>query len=171
MQNIVSLAGSFAKETRNFKEPTNRSHPIHNLASSFVRNCGHIQIRLLNVSPQLCVCIYIYMSTIEQMLIWRSYGVFPISSLLKIIGLFCKSALSKRLYFAKETCNSKEPTNRSHRICKYESTIVDVWARRIVCMGWLRLVGSLKLWVSFAKNYGSLLRDCGRMSSPFNWRG
>ena len=28
LQNIVSFIGSFTKETYNFKEPTNRSHPI-----------------------------------------------------------------------------------------------------------------------------------------------
>jgi len=43
-----------------------------------------------------------------------SYGVDTISRLLKIIGLFCKRALQKRRYSAKETYNSKEPTNRSH---------------------------------------------------------
>ena len=42
------------------------------------------------------------------------YGVATISRL--IIGLFCKTALEKRLYSAKETCNLKEPTNRSHPI-------------------------------------------------------
>jgi len=36
-----------------------------------------------------------------------------ISTLLKIVGLFCKRALQKRLYSAKETYNFKEPTNRS----------------------------------------------------------
>ena len=45
-----------------------------------------------------------------------SYGVASTSRLLKIIGLFCKRALSKRRYSAKETCNFKEPTNRSHPI-------------------------------------------------------
>ena len=35
----------------------------------------------------------------------RWYGVATISRLLKIKGLFCKRALSKRLYSAKETCN------------------------------------------------------------------
>jgi len=39
-----------------------------------------------------------------------------ISRLLKIIGLFCKRALSKRPYSAKETYNFKEPTNRSQPI-------------------------------------------------------
>jgi len=44
------------------------------------------------------------------------YGVASICRLLKIIGLFCKRALQKRRYSAKETCHSKEPTNRSHPI-------------------------------------------------------
>jgi len=44
------------------------------------------------------------------------YGVATISRLFKIIGLFCR--ISSLLYgsFAKETCNSKEPSNRSHPI-------------------------------------------------------
>jgi len=46
----------------------------------------------------------------------RAYGVASISRLLKIIGLFCKRAFYQRLHSAKETCNSKEPTNRSHLI-------------------------------------------------------
>jgi len=45
-----------------------------------------------------------------------SYGVASISRLLKIIGLFCKRALSKRRYSAKETYNFIDPTDRSHPI-------------------------------------------------------
>ena len=44
------------------------------------------------------------------------YGVAAISRLLKVIGLFCKRTLQKRLYSAKETYNFKEPTTRSHPI-------------------------------------------------------
>jgi len=53
------------------------------------------------------------------------YGVATISRLLKITGLFCKRALYKRLYSAKENynfkenCNFKEPTNRSHPLAIY----------------------------------------------------
>jgi len=47
------------------------------------------------------------------------YGVATISRLLKITGLFCKSALQKRRYSAKETYNFKEPTHRSHPIVSY----------------------------------------------------
>jgi len=46
--------------------------------------------------------------------IW--YGVAVISRLLTCVGLFCKRALSKRRYSAKETYNFKEPTNCSHPI-------------------------------------------------------
>ena len=45
-------------------------------------------------------------------------GVAIISRLLQIVGLFWKRALQKRLYSAKETCNFKEPTDRSHPIVK-----------------------------------------------------
>jgi len=44
------------------------------------------------------------------------YGVAIISRLLKITCLFCKRALYKRRYSAKETYNFEEPTNCSHPI-------------------------------------------------------
>jgi len=46
----------------------------------------------------------------------HTYGVAAISRLLKIIGLFRKRTLWKRLHSAKETYDFKEPTNRSHPI-------------------------------------------------------
>jgi len=55
------------------------------------------------------VHIYIRMSCI--------YGVALISRIDEIIGLFCKRALSKRRYSAKETYNLIDPTDRSHPIC------------------------------------------------------
>ena len=42
-----------------------------------------------------------------------------ISRLLKIIGLSFKRAVQKRRYSATETCNFKEPTNRSHPIPEF----------------------------------------------------
>jgi len=51
------------------------------------------------------------------------YGVATISRLLKMIGLFCKRALWKRLYSAKETYHFKEPTNRSHPIHTWASHV------------------------------------------------
>jgi len=46
----------------------------------------------------------------------QGYGVASISRLLKIVGLFCKRALSKRRYSQKETYNLQEPTTCSHPI-------------------------------------------------------
>ena len=46
----------------------------------------------------------------------NNHGVASTSRLLKITGLFCKRALLKRLYSAKETYHFEEPTNRSHPI-------------------------------------------------------
>jgi len=49
------------------------------------------------------------------------YEVATISRLPKNMGLFCKRALLKRQYSAKETYNFKEPTDRSHPIaCTHE---------------------------------------------------
>jgi len=58
---------------------------------------------------------YIYIQ-VQNVLRTSSYGVASISRLLKSIGLFCKRALQKRLYFAKETYDFIQSTNRSHPI-------------------------------------------------------
>jgi len=44
------------------------------------------------------------------------YGVTLVSRIDQIIGLFCKRALPKRRYSAKETCNFIDATDRSHPI-------------------------------------------------------
>jgi len=49
------------------------------------------------------------------------YGVAYVSRTDKLIGLFCKRALWKRLYSAIQTCNLIDPANRSHPIVKYMS--------------------------------------------------
>jgi len=56
-----------------------------------------------------------------------TYRVATISRLHKIIGLFCKRALEKRLYSAKETYDLIEPSNRSHPICLWYDVEEDVW--------------------------------------------
>jgi len=45
------------------------------------------------------------------------YGMASVSTIDKIIGLFCKRVLYKSPYSAKETDNYIDPTNRSHPIC------------------------------------------------------
>jgi len=52
--------------------------------------------------------------------------VATISGLLKMVGLFCKRALSKRLYSAKETYNLKESTNRSHPIHIHKQALLII---------------------------------------------
>ena len=69
--------------------------------------------RYVHVYVRACVCL-------ENLC---SYGVASISRLLKMIGLFYKRALQKRLYSAKET-NFKEPTNRSHPVAPYEVALI-----------------------------------------------
>ena len=44
------------------------------------------------------------------------YGVALVSRIDKIIGLFCKRALQKSQYSAKETYHLIDPANRSHPI-------------------------------------------------------
>jgi len=44
------------------------------------------------------------------------YGVASASRIDNIIGLFCKRAIQKRQYSAKETYNLIDPTDRSHPI-------------------------------------------------------
>ena len=59
------------------------------------------------------------------------YGVATVRWLLKMIALFCKKDLSKRVYSAKE----REKLGERQREWEIESG----------GMSWLRLVGSLKL--------------------------
>jgi len=77
----------------------------------------------MRAAHTICVTRHIFAHTACNMLAtckvlhFARYGVATISSLFKIIGLFCKRALQKRLHSAKETYNFKEPPHRSHRIC------------------------------------------------------
>jgi len=73
----------------------------------------------------VCVCVCVCICVIRMICVsvsvslgYTTYGVATTSRLLKIISLFCKRALQKRLYSAKETYNLKEPTKDSHPICQ-----------------------------------------------------
>jgi len=75
--------------------------------------------------------------------------------------LFCKTDLQKRLYSAKETYNFKEPL------------LMVATPYRPLLMGdmaWLPLVGSLKLYVSFAE-YSLLCRSVLQKRGPCVIRG
>jgi len=85
--------------------------------------CIHVYICVY-----VCVCsgyvgscfkytqVYTYTNT--NMYITRHYGVATVSRIDKIIGLFCKRALQKRRYSAKDTYILIDPTDRSHPILK-----------------------------------------------------
>jgi len=101
---------------------------LHSLAQEMVMS--HMWLRHTNTS---------FMSKV-----W--YGVATISRLLKITGLFCKRALWKRRFSAKETYDFKEPTNRSHPIgsriwmklwhlwiCKWHWCICVTWLIHQMC--------------------------------------
>jgi len=64
--------------------------------------------------------------------IWSCYEVATSSRLLKIVGLFCKRALLKRRFSAKETYNFKEPTNRSHPIYSKTKTVGPYSGRSVI---------------------------------------
>jgi len=49
--------------------------------------------------------------------------VVTISRLLKIIGLFCRISSLLQGSFAKEPCDLKEPTSRSHPICIHRESM------------------------------------------------
>jgi len=73
-----------------------------------------------NVFPSYCDWSVLRHICAECRRIWsrRVYGVASASRIDTIIGLFCKRALYKRLYSAKETCNFIDPTDRSHPIAQ-----------------------------------------------------
>jgi len=65
------------------------------------------------------VCVLVLNVTdYNRNVIHSYYGEATTIRLLKLIGLFCKRALQKRLYSAKEDYTFKEPTNHSHHICR-----------------------------------------------------
>ena len=72
--------------------------------------------------------IYIRLSgctTLKKILADRSYGVATVSGIDKMIGLFCRISSLLLGFFAKETCNFKEPSNRSHPISIVIQTIIN----------------------------------------------
>jgi len=88
MKQIIGLFGKIALSKRQYsaKETCNSKEPT---------NRSHPIV----VNTMRLAALYTWVVTMKQ-----------------TIGLFCKRALSKRQYSAKETCNSKEPTHRSHSI-------------------------------------------------------
>jgi len=62
---------------------------------------------VMRKQQKIFFCCFLF--TLQRCMINRAqYGVATISRLLKIVGLFCKRALQKRLYSAKETYNFRQ---------------------------------------------------------------
>ena len=72
------------------------------------------------------------------------YGVATISRLLNMICLFCKKALLKRLYSAKEPYTFKSPTNRSHPIFANIHAFDTIY---IVCLNTCRMHVYIYLYI------------------------
>jgi len=72
----------------------------------------HVRVHVRSAHIYLHICAFTYTHIVDG----GCYGVATIGRLLKIISLFCKRALSKRQYSAKETYDFKEPTTCSHPI-------------------------------------------------------
>ena len=60
-----------------------------------------------------------------------TYGVALLNRIYKIRGLFCKRALQKRRYSAKETCDFIDPTDLSHPITTSTLTPKSTEGRRV----------------------------------------
>ena len=89
-------------------------HTIHPYIICF--NCALTTIHQLHSHLSLAHTHTLRSQITYPVLSYNTYGVATSSRLLKIIGLFCKKALWKRRFSAKDTSNFKEPTNRSHPI-------------------------------------------------------
>ena len=104
-------------------------------------------IEYMYVAYILCHIHRMYsVSHTQNVCMWHTfYGVATIRRLLKIIGLFCKRALSNRRYSVKETYNLKEPTSRSHPF------VLRVDPQRLICY-------YMSLLQKSPTNYRSLLQ-------------
>jgi len=74
----------------------------------------------------------------------------PVCRLLKITSLFCKRALSKRLYSAKETYTLKEPTSCSHPIALVASFQVRFLTHDLI---WTHLPNCIRLFLQSNRDW------------------
>ena len=71
-------------------------------------------LNVLSLCLTMSECLLFMSQNVIVCLSRMSYGVASVTRINWIIGLFCKRALEKRRYSAKETCNLIDPTDRSH---------------------------------------------------------
>ena len=75
------------------------------------------QLGNLPINLGIRSCVHNILQKQVQTEVHDTYGVASVSRIDEILGLFCKRALYKRQYPAKETFNFIDPTDRSHLIC------------------------------------------------------
>jgi len=88
------------------------------------------------------------------------YWVATLNRIDKMIGLFCKRALYKRQYSAKETCHLIDPTYRSHPIHTWMSHAIyinDTWYSHEWVMS--------HTWMSHVTHVDESCRTCGWVMS------
>jgi len=85
--------------------------PVKRCVMQYVALCGSVLQRAA-VCCRVFQCVAFLFHEKEGV----GYGVALVSRIDKIIGLFCKRALQKRRFSAKETFNFIDPTDRSHPI-------------------------------------------------------
>jgi len=143
-----SWCASFSREYIHMTSPTHIQHSyvrlfgIHTTTifvtrfSIWVSHIENLYVRLLAVYISVWLLLLLH-SILTYVVLTCTYR----RSYMGIIGLFCKRALQKRRYSAKETYDFKEPTNRSRSIHTHMTSTIER----------LRIVGSLKSYVSFAE--------------------
>jgi len=79
-------------------------------------HCNTLQLTATHCNSLLTHCNTLQHTRVSSCVDIHVYGVASVSRIDKITGLFCKRALQKRRYSAKETYNLIDPTDRSHLI-------------------------------------------------------
>ena len=89
------LQGSFATETYNFKEPTNRSHPIRTYVYICIVFKGYVDASGLNVCQVVCIYIYLYVISMHlYMHIYKGHAS----------GLYVYKVLCINMYICMYVC-------------------------------------------------------------------
>jgi len=98
-----------------------------------------------------------------------TYGLASASRIDKIIGLFCKRALQKRQYSAKETCNFIDPTDCSHSIWQSYATHMNLCVSRHTNAGvtahiwWYHGTNMMKLCHTYEWPMSNVWQSCATL--------
>ena len=148
------LLGSFANETYHFKEPTTRSHPIVWITLHANPTCASQYTHETNYA--YCHCTMYYMSThnvhVVRMLSWHNVHVHTV-----IAQRTCQHTVRMKYACCHDTMYMCILSlHKAHAIYTWDELCIlslhNVHVRSFIhtlsrshCMGWLWLVGSLKM--------------------------